>query len=242
MEIACLTGDLSTVNALLKAGAHYDWTTDPDGSTPLMYACWGGHLHVCIRLLELGADPNNFTQHTDPYFCLPLGNGFDTMTIVEMLEAYGGTYAYKNSLFRDRFYTMHKIIASKRNVMGDEHLFDNTLLHVFSHDVVVNWAMARGYDVNARNLKGYTPLCMMTLKGNVRGVLQLLRNGANPGLRDDDGKLPIELTANGFLIHRALERYNVLVICTAVKVKRISLRAPIRKLGIDLVQMLAEFI
>lgn len=53
--------------------------------------------------------------------------------------------------------------------------------------------MARGAEVNLQDLEGLTPLHLATTYGNTRIVKMLLLAGADRTIRNNSGKIPIEL-------------------------------------------------
>jgi ankyrin repeat protein len=54
-----------------------------------------------------------------------------------------------------------------------------------------------GYDVNATNNKGETPLHIAFKHGRHENIAELVRSGANPNLKDDAGNTPMDLDKNG---------------------------------------------
>ena len=60
LELACKVGSVRDFERAVGEGANVDW----DGSAPLFLAIMGGHRHLIIRLVELGADPSPFLSET----------------------------------------------------------------------------------------------------------------------------------------------------------------------------------
>jgi ankyrin repeat protein len=56
--------------------------------------------------------------------------------------------------------------------------------------------LAHGGDVNSRGTGGETALHVAARKGDLAGVRLLLDHGADPGLKDDEGRRPIDVTRN----------------------------------------------
>ena len=55
LHLACINGDVEQIRSLLNLGADIEEKT-PDGSTPLMFASYKGHLNVVQLLLDQGAN------------------------------------------------------------------------------------------------------------------------------------------------------------------------------------------
>ena len=117
----------------------------------------------------------------------------------------------------DIFEAVDRKLVSEREVLdfldGDANsvrLRDpkgNTALHIaagaWGHDEFVELLISRGADVNARNERGDTPLCMATDDRNIAKARSLISHGADPNLKGSEGDTPL---------HRAAEWGNPQVV------------------------------
>jgi ankyrin repeat protein len=90
-------GDAETVSALLRQDPGLAMALDQEGSTPLHWAAWRGHVEVARALLEAGADVNahNTNTHwgTTPLHAAAHGN---QKAVAEVLLANGADIAAGN--------------------------------------------------------------------------------------------------------------------------------------------------
>jgi ankyrin repeat protein len=94
---AAKSGDAAKVRELLTQDGALTAARDQDGSTPLHFAAWKGHVAVAEALLAAGADVNaaNQNEHwgTTPLHAAAHGN---QKAIVDVLLRHGADLAAKN--------------------------------------------------------------------------------------------------------------------------------------------------
>ncbi|KAH1122537.1 hypothetical protein J1N35_005697 [Gossypium stocksii] len=122
---------------------------DDDGNSALMIAASGGHLEAFELLLRAGANIKLSNKYGGTAISLlelnQKGDVFDQLMLEYALEDANGPIG---------FYALHR--AAKRG--------DLNLVHILT---------SRGYDVNAFDADGYTPL-MLAARGGYGGVCELL--------------------------------------------------------------------
>ncbi|NUT35978.1 MAG: hypothetical protein HOV79_23230 [Hamadaea sp.] len=172
---ASAAGDLAAATKAIADGADLE-SRDRDGRTPLVAATKANHVQVARVLLEAGADPDAKDAIQDSAFLYAGAEGLND--ILRLTLAHGADVKSTN-----RFGGTALIPAS-------EH----------AHVETVKILIAAGVPVNHVNNLGWTALLEAIVLGNgdadhVTTVQLLLDAGADPGIRDRDGKLPRELAA-----------------------------------------------
>ncbi|ETI35065.1 hypothetical protein F442_18349, partial [Phytophthora nicotianae P10297] len=82
LQVACMNGDLDSVQSFLARGAEID-SKDGDGYTPLAYAVENGHTRIVKKLLEMGASID--TVSNDGRTALMCGSDKGYPDVVEVL-------------------------------------------------------------------------------------------------------------------------------------------------------------
>jgi beta-lactamase regulating signal transducer with metallopeptidase domain len=152
---AAASGDVSSIDRLLNAGANVNCALDGDGS-PLIGAARNGHLAAVRLLLDRGADPN-MSVHGD-------GNAL----IMAAREGHADLVA----LLLDRGANIDQMVPDDENALiqasGSGHL------------PVVKLLVSRGADVNARIWVDVAS----DSKGEWRSPLSMARKGRHNGVVD----------------------------------------------------------
>ncbi len=184
---AVLGGNPGVVNALLDAGAkpNYRVTWTPES------------LEINLSLLQLAlirAGRSRWHEGDDRFryikiaenllrrgseFLKPDSRGLTTL----WYSAFGGSTVITKAYFKKAGATIKK-----------PHL-NEALFQAISqdHPNVAKLLLAAGADINHKNERGYRPLSMAVLKGNVKLTKWMLENGADPKLVDGDGQTPLNL-------------------------------------------------
>uniref|UniRef100_A0ABD2X7H4 Uncharacterized protein n=1 Tax=Trichogramma kaykai TaxID=54128 RepID=A0ABD2X7H4_9HYME len=155
--------------------------TDEDGLTHLHVACSYGLDTVVEKFLELGQDPNGFSQdmaarYPYPPLYLALNNRHET--IAELLLRRGGDPNLRN---KDGDAPLHTICHQFTNYDDAE------LLKKF---FAINDEVGNTVQVNVQDMDGRTPLLRAAVKGIKNAVELLLRRGADPNVADARGFTP----------------------------------------------------
>jgi uncharacterized protein len=165
-----VTESLATAAALLEAGADVNAVRViiDDGekflATPLWYAvAWGKNLALARLYLETGAHPDNNA----------VGSAIwdQDLVMAELLRSHGGDIDH--------------------NSRGETPLLRTVKARRLR---LVSWLIENGANINFRDARGYTPL-HHAVKGThtLAQVEDLLRHGADPGVKAKDGNTPISL-------------------------------------------------
>lgn len=213
LHVAAENGHAGCVKWLLENGARVNARAN-DGSTPLHLAAQMGRDDVVERLIGFQADPNirdrwgNTPLHvalletdsrtetaredtgkvliwsgTD----LTIRNNDGETALNASAARYGALFESMLDKGADPFTRdkngdtpLHHIVQNKENEMSRRVQSLAGLL------------IARGVPINSRNLAGETPLHRAADTGNTRAVDFFLSSGANPRLRDNEGRTAFE--------------------------------------------------
>ena len=181
---AAAKGRANMMQLLLEHDAKVNARDERD-YTPLHYAAFYGHLDCIKLLLEHGADPNAKSE------------GGDTPAD---LAAYGG----------------HSEVVKLLIALDEFEKSGSTMLHAtisHSHVGLAELLISEGFDVNAKNADGDTPLHRAAFGGvNTGGkALQMIRllveRGADLRAKDNAGYTPLHVSAR----HSYLQRVELLL-------------------------------
>jgi|GEM_PF-1531768 hypothetical protein len=200
--------DPTLLNTIIRPGRNRDYR-------PLTEAAVECQLDILSYLIDSGCDVNEDDRY--PMFRAAL---YDRcVPALEMLVENGtevnGVWAdYGPPIIAScegmSLKTMEWLLENGAKITGtgkgkSEKVPWNTLVHAGHFDKHRRGLLAllieHGCDVNSqhrdgRNGKADTALHSVARKGDVTAVRLLLKNGANPGLKDDDGLRAIDLTKN----------------------------------------------
>ena len=139
---------------------------DEENSTPLHAAIDGGHTKVVEVLLKHGAQPNTIKEGQLPPFLLASSQG--KLEMMQLMVKYSNVEII---FFRDQF--------------------GQTALHrctqaINSH-LIIAYLVQNGAQIDVVDDKGQTPLVSAIISGALCAVSQLVKNGANPLIKDNQG-------------------------------------------------------
>ena len=139
---------------------------DEENSTPLHAATDGGHANVVEVLLKNGADSTTLKYDQPPPLHLACSQG--KLEILKMMVEHNG----KDILhFRDQY--------------GQTPLHRST--QAINSAQVISYLMRHKVEVDSIDNLGRTPLHSAIISGSLPAVKELIVNGANPLLRDQQG-------------------------------------------------------
>lgn len=214
--------DLTTVESLVNQseftldGSYVYWYESEGDAlyhrTPLQFACYIGDVKVVKTLLEHGADVNYVYWRENP--CSPLMEIARTkqpenrLKLVDLLLEYGANLDRKNYNGETVLdYLMYKPYELEKDVAvflyleskGADVSAENNERLLFRATISDNVAMLKflvdeeGYDINALNVEGRTPLIEYCYASNskndrMKTINTLLELNADKSIKDDQGK------------------------------------------------------
>ncbi|CAB0030027.1 unnamed protein product [Trichogramma brassicae] len=174
----------STVNSLFEIYNSFDVNyIDEDGLTHFHVACQYGYEAIVAKFLELGQDPNCFSQETRDarYSETPLNLSLinNHQRVAELLLRSG---ADPNLCSQNGDVPLHIICGT----VDDSD--DGELLEKF---FAINDQLNNKVQVNAQNVQGDTPLLLALQTGNKKAVELLLQKDADPNVANASGFTPV---------------------------------------------------
>ena len=169
LHTAAWRGDPKVADALLRHGASVN-AVNKIGFTPLHYAASRGHTKMAKLLLESGADPG--AQDMTGLSVLHWAAGMDRTEIMRMLIDAGADIEAKD---RNGWTPLHSAVMMDGNN-------------------AVDLLISSGARVNVRDtMYGATPLHWAAGMGKKKIVKALLAAGADPSMKNNEGKTPAKL-------------------------------------------------
>ncbi len=180
-------GDVELVKTIVSSGIDINPECQSNViCRPIAWAVLSNNLDVIIALHELGADPNGENAYGDTSLHYVVEEGF--FDLLRPLMRLGGDINKPNSFGISPFLAIVNA----------------------GYFEIVEFLVSNGADINQahQNLTSsnmasyYTPLMVAALNGHEDVVRLLIENGANPELKNSEGKTALDLASeNG---HRSL--------------------------------------
>ncbi|CAN0415863.1 unnamed protein product, partial [Ectocarpus sp. 12 AP-2014] len=170
LHVAAITGLDRVVSTLLLQDEVYTDALDDNCVTPLMEACWFGHLSVVNALLTAGADVT--IRDNSGYSALDSASRFGHIDVMRALLRYGVDV---NACGDDGFSPLH--LAAQRDQAD-----------------AINALMQAGADIeSSEGVSLAPPLFSATDPRNLKAMNTLLWHGASLTAQDTDGNTPLHL-------------------------------------------------
>ncbi|MBO4296917.1 MAG: ankyrin repeat domain-containing protein [Desulfovibrio sp.] len=165
--------------ALIDAGASLSFF-DRSGNGPLHVAAFNGRSNMLEMLLSLGAD-------------------------VELRDGGGRTVLHHAAASQSPKGVLGVLLASKaREFVNARDLCGRAPLHNIGSAEAVDMLVDAGAEIEARDAKGWTPLCWAAYAGKYEVAEALLRRGAAPHAKGNEGEMPVDLAKEKRLQHLLL--------------------------------------
>ncbi|XP_064617558.1 uncharacterized protein LOC135481784 [Liolophura sinensis] len=190
LHSAATGGCTNTAQFLLDKGCLVDAVNDA-GESPLYLASLHGHTAVVDLLLQNKANPDLTNRlGLGPLHAAVFGERTEvvfTLASHVALETLGGSSRSKIAItsFRDKFLStlkhsgLHEA-ARTGDLVRIHHLLDN------------------GFDKNAQNKYGWSPLYITVILGHVEAAALFLIRGANPSITSRQGSAPLDEACSTF--------------------------------------------
>lgn len=170
---AAESGDIAGVKAAMSLGADIN-STDDNGETALMKACWRGYIETVRLLIEHGADVSIKDDNGKTALDLAYRNGYANIVslllkkeIVQPLKEQQG--------HSDKTVLQKKLNKKLLNAVYTDNMGG------------VEEALSLGADVNAADDDGWTPLIYAAYRGNTDITILLLKYRTNINAVDKYG-------------------------------------------------------
>lgn len=193
---AVSSGNTHLTNLLLENGADVN-LTDNAGKTILIDSIKSESPATVKLLLDYGANPN--IQEINGRNVYHEAAAYGNIEIISLISNAGG-----NALTRDKngntpfIMSLDKSEAVILEILGkDKKITDsdgNTPVHLLVEEAEVpvktlELLVRKGFDMDSRNAKGFTPLAIAVMRNDTDSATVLLANGANPFISTDkEGK------------------------------------------------------
>jgi ankyrin repeat protein len=204
------TNDITKIKAQVKQDASLINKTDANGNTMLMIACKSKNLGIVKTLLEMGAQGTINKQNAvgDTALHIACKNGYATIASVLVLN--GADLTIKNVLGKTpiEVCTDPALKAKLELHMANVKKMFEFVKNNRTQDLRQLLETFRG--VNLVDLTtGDTPLHIACQLGNQDIALLLIQAGANPTLKNNNGKTPFDLVENETLKANLQDQYSL---------------------------------
>jgi ankyrin repeat protein len=199
LMVACETGNLGIVKALLRANADINkcncWS-----QSPLFIASVYGHCDVVKYLLGSGADINLHNDRGQPPLFAASEKGY--CDVVKCLISSGADINLCDQLGISPLFiasmsghsdAVKCLLSSGADINSRNNLKQPPLFaaSMSGHCDVVKCLISSGADINLCDVSGQSPLFVASWKGECDVVKCLLSSGADIKLRNEDGQSPL---------------------------------------------------
>ncbi|CAM9172377.1 unnamed protein product [Ectocarpus sp. 4 AP-2014] len=201
VHAAARAGKLQKVQDFIAKGGDVN-KPDREHCSPLMWACWGGHVEIVKRLLDEGAKPDTFShQHASAMHWATWGGHTEIVKLLlehkvslDESDEQDGTplhYAAKKG-----FVGLAKVLVGAGATIDVRNVKNMTPLHLACHYnkvEVARFLILKHAGVGCTDHINRTPLHYACLKSHINSVRLLLEWGAEVMVIDNKGKLPLHL-------------------------------------------------
>ena len=182
---------VNAVNALIAAGADVRARNNAGHAVFLHRAAYLGHAKIARQLIAAGAVVNARDGRGNTPLHLA-ARGKPTIAALETLIAANANVNVKS---KDGRTPLHMAVSDTK--LGEEDSFYQGAYNPVKSRTTIKILITSGANVNARDNSGHTPLHLVAFDGNVPFIKALLKAGANPKIKAENG-----LTAGKYCYER----------------------------------------
>ncbi|TRY80359.1 hypothetical protein TCAL_02993, partial [Tigriopus californicus] len=195
LYMAAAAGHLDIVDHLLSSGLTVQDSVDHRGQTPLLVAVIGGNLSLVKLLLPLSFDHLNQVSSFGQITPLKMAASDGNLPIVKVLLDTGAdvnlAYPLHAAISNSHTATALHLIDHEAKIEGDPNKKVLPCLHLAAksgNTMIIERLIVLGAQVNQISFqKGETPIFFAAKRGHFRAVKALMRNGADPLMRNSEG-------------------------------------------------------
>lgn len=197
LMVASLRGYSNIVAELIKRGANVN-LKHYSGETALMFAAAKGDAKIVKALVRAGANPNVKVV------------SFHAGEITPLISAI-------NSDSEQRVEVVSILISGKAQINPEGQFLISPLMHAVGDLEIVKLLIAKGANVNQKNVRGATALMAAAIDGTASVVRYLLEQGADVNARDKDGTTALMCAEGRRAYFDAEEREEIIQVLRRAK-------------------------
>ncbi|KAF5700851.1 ankyrin repeat domain-containing protein [Fusarium mundagurra] len=191
LSMASGRGHIEFAKLLLKRGADVNQVV-ANGYTPLLLALWCNHSELAELLIDEGAELTEIQLkgHIFPLLAEAAGKGH--LNLVKALIRKGVNPTEARPLLLAASYGCYDGFSSDFDEVGADESLDFSLS---DYHQVLELLLQSGADVNASDVRGYTPLHVASFCDSIDIVEILIQNGAELNVRTVAGETPLHCSS-----------------------------------------------
>lgn len=238
---AALGGNHQAIKLLIGKGARVDHP-DRNQAIPLLKAAYGGHIKCIKALLGAGASINAADNEGNTAFLVACLEG--RFEAAAYLKKKGANTAVSNVMgdtplwcaVRHNNLNMIKTLLKDVDInqtMGRYKLgvLHRAMLQLEEHQVgeksILPHLLKKGLRVDAQNIEGKTPLFYTAFFKKIEAMRVLLRNGANPRVRDKAGNTVLHFASSPEAVHLIVENLPKEIVMKEINVQNNQGNSPL---------------
>ena len=237
--IAAENGFLDIVKYLIESGADFDDTPSNSNLSPLTAACKNDHVKVVEYLLSIGVNPTD--AHEPQALPINIAKKYQSSQVLSLLledsntETTSISQLLLDAIQKRDTYTI-KALVDKKFKFGYMDSQKRTALHYAAETnrEIVEYMINHGFEVNAADEKGVTPLHLAISKNNYECTRVLLEHNADINASTVDGYTPIRIAAQN-------KRFNLVqLLLSGISQNKPNLEIPDKNMNTPLMAICSQ--
>ncbi|HSW72537.1 MAG TPA: ankyrin repeat domain-containing protein [Chlamydiales bacterium] len=200
---AALYGNKELVSLLIQYGANLHSIDGP----LLFYPAQTDNSEIIIALLEAGVDINEKMNNETALYLAATGSPKALQTLIDCgADIYASERSPLLAAVSSNSIECVKILWPHSSKVEERDEYGNTVLHYAGNLEIIDFLISEGADPNSTNLNGFSPLHNWINNGIYLSSIEidswclnqakiLLENGANPNLKDNEGKTALQIAS-----------------------------------------------